>query len=414
MDTILIVEDSRATAKGLSHLIQNQLDFSCDFAFDLAQAREKIMRDRNKYFLALLDLCLPDAPDGEVVDFMAENKVPSIVVTGTYDDQVRKNVMSKNVVDYIVKQHPGDIRHLLRVIKRIHNNAGTKVLVAEDSPAYRGYIKDILSNQRLIVFEAENGRQALDVINENPDISLVLTDYHMPVMDGYDLIQEIRRTHAEDGLSVIVLSSDETDDISPKFLKIGANDYIMKSASVEEFICRVNMNLSMLEMIREIQESANRDYLTGLYNRRYFFAEAEKVHAACLKQGRNLILAMIDIDYFKRINDAHGHLIGDKVLVKLASIIQAFVGKSGIAARFGGEEFCVLIEDSPDFDPAGFFEDIRGRIESSEIDPSGPVFCTVSIGVEKGSDNLERMISNADRLLYMAKEQGRNRVLVSD
>ena len=253
MDKVLIVEDSKTISLGLQRWIQRDLDLECEVARTLAEAREKVETDGQEYFIALLDLHLPDAPNGEVVDYMISVNIPPVVITAAYDPETRKIVMHKDIVDYVVKSHPRDMPQLLKLIQRIANNRDTKVLVVDDSRQFRNYYGKVLRNQRLRVFVAEDGVQALEILEANPDVRLVLTDFHMPRMNGYELVQEIRKHFSEDKLAIIVFSTDDTDNMAPKFLKVGANDFISKAATLEEFLCRINMNLNVLDLMREIK-----------------------------------------------------------------------------------------------------------------------------------------------------------------
>lgn len=413
MEKVLIVEDSRLIARGLQVWIQRDLSFECELAFSMAEAKELLSQKSRKYFVALLDINLPDAPNGEVVDFVIKQGVPSIVVTASYDEATRSAMMSKDIADYVVKKPPKEMGELLKLIQRIYNNKETKVLVVDDSRMFRSYYKRILENQKLTVFEAEDGRQALELFTQNPDIKLILTDYHMPGMNGLELTQRIRRNSPHDKTSIIVFSTDDKRNIAPRFIKAGANDYISKSASVEEFLCRVNMNLNFLDSVAEIKESANRDFLTKIYNRKYFFEVAEDAYTLHKSLGKPIAVAMLDIDFFKQVNDQYGHLAGDMVIKHVASFLKEQARGVGVLARFGGEEFCVMLTTMPEQGVFAYFDFIRKELESEPVSFNGqPIHFTVSIGVTQNlGKSLEDMISIADENLYEAKNTGRNKVI---
>jgi diguanylate cyclase (GGDEF)-like protein len=412
VEKILIVEDSKTVSLGLKRWIQRDLGLECDVARSLAQAREMVEENGREYFIALLDLHLPDAPNGEVVDFMIGADIPSVVVTGAYDPETRKMVMHKNVVDYVVKSHPRDMPQLLKLIKRIANNRNTRVLVVDDSRQFRNHYGRVLQNQRLRVHTAEDGIQAMDILKKHPDIRLVLTDYHMPRMNGYELVQEIRKRFSEDMLAIIVFSTDDTENMAPKFLKVGANDFISKASSIEEFLCRINMNLNVLDMMHEIKESAYRDFLTKIYNRKYFFEQAEQIYPAHRSRGKPLVVAMLDIDLFKRVNDVYGHYAGDMVIKAMAKLLENACRERGIVARFGGEEFCMLLTTMPENGIVDFFESLRAHVENEAVlVDNQEIRFTASLGVTSSfGGSLADMINRADQLLYDAKQSGRNRV----
>ncbi len=236
MNKVLIVEDSRFISEGLRSWIAEYLHFEADVARSFQEAKALTAGEQLPYFVALIDLNLPDAPEGQAVDYMLSRGIGTIVVTGSYDDTTRRAMMAKGIVDYVVKRHPNDVVHLLKLIRRIHNNHTTKILLVDDSPGMRRYFRKLLLAQRLQVLEAENGVEALKVIEANPDITLMLTDFHMPVMDGYALVQEVRKQFHEDCMAIMVLSQDEDKDNPPRFLKAGANDFVRKTATIDEFI----------------------------------------------------------------------------------------------------------------------------------------------------------------------------------
>lgn len=162
---------------------------------------------------------------------------------------------------------------------------------------------------------------------------------------------------------------------------------------------------------RKVQEMANRDYLTGLYNRRYFFEVGESFFQNAKRGSLRLAVAMIDIDHFKRINDTYGHAAGDAVLKGLARILERNLRKADVLSRFGGEEFCVLLNCKDGEDAYAVLDKIRLLVEREEFDADGRrVSATISAGItNRLGESLEKMINQADEMLYKAKNSGRNR-----
>ncbi len=242
----------------------------------------------------------------------------------------------------------------------------------------------------------------------------MITDYTMPGMDGFELTKRIRKNYSKEGMAVIGISAYGNPLVSAKFIKHGANDFLNKPVIAEEFYSRVNQNLEMLELVERIRDSANRDYLTKLFNRRYFFDLGRSLHANAKRHHAPLSVAMVDIDFFKKINDTHGHDAGDKALVHMAEILTSRFRDSDIVARFGGEEFCILAPEMKSDKILEVFEGLRKAIEAS------PALCdgisipfTVSIGLcARMEDSLEKMINQADSMLYKAKHSGRNKVMM--
>ena len=412
-ERILVVEDNKTLAKLIAKKIESALDVEVDVAFSLAET--KLFLARYKYFITLLDINLPDAPNGEVVDYAISKKNHVIVLSANIDKNFRKKMLQKSIIDYVNKGGTGDIDYIIHTIKRLQKNRNHKVLVVDDAMMFRKQMQGILENLFFNVITVAHGEEALGMLQAKPDISLVLTDYNMPVMDGLELTHEIRKTYSKDELSILALSGNDDDEITALFLKHGANDYIKKPFSKEEFSVRVNNTIEALENIQTIMHYANRDYLTGLYNRRYFFESMQEYVEDVKESGEKFAVAMLDIDHFKKINDTYGHDIGDKVIVTLADILRSSTNPQDVVARFGGEEFCVVLKNINRYSALDILERIRQTVESYSVDVGKEQFVnfTISIGavIHKEEDNLEESINEADMCLYKAKHNGRNQVI---
>ena len=413
-EKILIVEDNKALSKLIAKKMETHLNFDIDVAHSLSEAKAFIQKDDN-YFIALLDLNLPDAPDGEVVDFMIKQKVPSIVLTGSIDNETRDKILKKDVIDYVYKGNMDDVNYIFTLIERLHKNRDIKVLVVDDSITVRAQIKGILKQQMFKVMVAAHGEEALVFLEDNPDIRLVLTDFNMPVIDGIELTKEIRKKQSKNELSIIAMTSSNSEHISAKFLKIGANDFIHKPFTKEEIACRINNSLDSLEYIAKIKDMAHNDFLTGLSNRRSFFEEMNVYYKVAKEGGESFALAMIDIDDFKNINDSLGHDIGDFVIIELAKMFKDTLKNSDIAARFGGEEFCIVLKNIEQKKALEYFIKLKESIASMALRPKGAKAfnTTISMGIAfNDTSTLDEILKQADNALYNAKKNGKNRVEV--
>jgi len=411
MERILIVEDNKALSKLIAKKIAQNIDFEVDVAHSLKEAQAMVASE-NEYFIALLDLNLPDAPDGEVVDFMLSKKIPSIVLTANVDKKTREEMLKKDVIDYVYKGNMDDVNYIFQLIERLSKNREYKVMVVDDSITMRNEIKRILSLQMYKVFGAAHGEEALVYIKDNPDIKLVLTNYNMPVIDGFELTKTLRQEYSKMQMSIIAITASDDAMISSKFLKIGANDFINKPFTKEEIVCRVNNAIELLEYIETISDMANRDFLTGAQNRRSFFRDIESYMKECESSGEEFALAVIDIDKFKDINDTYGHDVGDVALKELVRLVTESIKGSDIVARFGGEEFCVLLKDIDKSSAVELLVRLRLKIAQNVLSIKGnEIRYTVSMGVSFCcEDGVEEMINQADTALYNAKNSGRNRV----
>ncbi|ABK82671.1 diguanylate cyclase [Campylobacter fetus] len=410
-ERVLIVDDNKALARLIAKKMENNVDMDIVVAHTFNEARD-IVDDNDDFFIALLDLNLPDAPNGEIVDYIISKNILVIVLTGSIDSATKDIFMNKNIVDYVVKSNMNNIDYIFDSINRLSKNRYYKVMVVDDSTPMRNKIKQILLSQQFKVFAAAHGEEAMSYLADNPDIKLVLTDYNMPVMDGFELMGHIREKYSKNDLSVIAITGDGKDaDTGAKFLKNGANDFIVKPFSKEELVCRVNNSIEFMENIKFMAKLANTDFLSGAYSRRYFYMDMKEYYKNCSDQS--FAVAMFDIDDFKKINDKFGHDIGDIIIQKLSSFLIGWISEGDLVARFGGEEFCVVLKNINFDDAVKKAVSIRAKIASSLINIKGfDIKFTVSIGVTNGdfSKNIDHIISKADEALYNAKIAGKNRV----
>ncbi len=411
MPNVLIVEDSRLFSNLLKKRVSEDFHVDCFVRTSYQDAVDLLEQEEHEFQLAILDLTLPGSPDGEIVDYVIGKGIPSIVVSGRMDDQIRENILSQQVFDYIMKG-PHALDLLSNTIQRFIRNQKVTILLVDDSNLSRNNARRILTTQHFNFLDANNGASALELIKNDPSIKLVLTDYNMPRMDGYELTAEIRKIYPMDKMAIIGMSAHGNPLLSAQFLKRGANDFITKPYFEEELIWRVNQNVEMLEHIEMLREAAIRDALTGLYNRRYFFQAGGKLFENARRKHLKICVAMIDIDHFKSINDNYGHMNGDLVITQVGKILQESFRDSDIVARFGGEEFIVMTTNMEKPHLFAHFEQIRQDMAVLDFGVlNGERNVTISIGVQtKLEDSLEEMVNKADGLLYVAKNAGRNRV----
>ena len=412
---VLVVEDS----KFFSHLVYNavneRIGAEVTTAFTFAETREAVEQAKIPFNLALVDIDLPDAHNGEAVDWLAQQDIPCIVFTGMFSEDLRERLLSQKVIDYVVKDTPSSLDHLMGLVERLHRNREYKILIVDDSKPTREYIGDLLRSYQFQVEEAINGKQGLAKLESTPDIRMVITDFYMPEMDGVEMVKRMRLTHHQDRLAIIGVSSAGGSALSARFIKNGANDFINKPFLREEFFCRVTQNIRMIDMIERLTDMATKDALTCIHNRRFFFDAGEMLVASAQRNQLTLTTAMIDMDFFKTINDTQGHDVGDLVLKRIASLIRCMSRQTDIVARIGGEEFALLAVNMDQNSVPVFFERLRSAIESEDIFFHGKrVSVTARIGVFHGEEgDLAAMMRRADRMLYKAKENGRNRVEIS-
>lgn len=411
MEKILVVEDNKTLAKLIAKKINLELGFEVEVAYNFSEA--KLFLKRYSYFLTLVDLNLPDAPNGEIVDYVLESGNRVLVLSGNIDRVFRANMLKKNIIDYVNKGGVDDINFIINTITRLKKNQNHKILLVDDSMVFRKQMTQMLENMFFKVITVAHGEEALGILQAVSDISLVLTDYHMPVMNGLELTIEIRKEYTKNDLTIITMSSDNDDDTTAMFLKNGANDYIKKPFSKEEFSCRINNSIEALENIHAITNHAKRDFLTGLYNRKYFFDNMQQYFEKAMFDSEKFAIGILNIDHFKKVNDTFGHKVGDKVINTLADMLRTYVAEDDMLARFGGEEFCIVLKNRTQQDALSHFENLREKVQNTpiQLDDGQKIQITISIGaILNPEDTLDESINQADMLLHNAKQNGRNRI----
>jgi diguanylate cyclase (GGDEF)-like protein len=414
--SVLLVEDSKTVRTQLRRYINLLDNVTLLEAETLAEAEAILNAQAATLFCVVLDLTLPDARGVEAVDAVRAHGVPIIVLTGSVDPFLRQAVLDMRVIDYMFKTGPRAIEDVAYLIGRLRQNQSMTVMVVDDSKTFHLHVSRYLSQYRFPVISAYNGREALELLAQYPETALILSDYYMPEMNGLEMVRQIRRHYRREDLAIIAFSSGHRPELSAAMLKAGTNDFLSKDFQVEEFYCRVLQNINMVRFVRELQDMANRDYLTRLHNRRFLFQTVEPLFAEAQAGKRHLAVAMVDADHFKRINDHHGHAAGDEALKKMAAALRRHLQRHDIVARYGGEEFvCVATVKNPD-DTAALFERVRAAVAAIELVWNDiPIPLSVSIGVAtKPGKSFIDMVERADEAVYRAKDAGRNRVAMAD
>lgn len=262
--------------------------------------------------------------------------------------------------------------------------------------------------------------EALRWCKENiPD--LVMLDYHMPKMNGIEFLKEFRREENLRDTPVVIITGEEGKDVLYGALDAGATDLLRKPIDDVELIARAQNMLRLRARQLELEEAneklfvmANTDALTGLANRRFFLKCLDDEFMRARRYRRPVSVAMIDADHFKKINDAHGHDVGDRVLRALADTIVRELRTIDRTGRIGGEEFAVYL---PESDLAGAMlalERLRSAIADTRVVAGGKqIEFTVSMGVAELTPDTKtpaQLLKLADDMLYRAKTAGRNRV----
>jgi diguanylate cyclase (GGDEF)-like protein len=297
-----------------------------------------------------------------------------------------------------------------------------RVLVVDDRMENRELLEQELEDEDFEVRTAASGQECLDIARDwLPEV--ILLDINMPGMDGIEACRRLKSSAETATASVLFVTALRTDDrTTVEALAAGGNDFLTKPYSLPILLARVNCQLEIARAHSRLRRMAMTDELTGVFTRRFLFDSLRKVvKGASRHTSTGLACLLADVDHFKRINDQLGHIEGDRVLRNVAQTIRRSIRETDVVARFGGEEFVVVL---PHTDPAGatvVAEKVRGAIEAD----CAPV--TISIGVayadagavadayrSAGVDHLiEHLLRRADTAMYAAKHAGRNRVVMA-
>lgn len=312
---------------------------------------------------------------------------------------------------------------------------GLRILVADDDPVTLRVLTKLLTSSGHEVCAATNGRDALRLALEtNPQ--LVVTDWMMPETSGVEFCRSLRQTRFGRQTYIIVLTSQSDEAHLVEAFEAGADDFVVKPFQAKPLFARIRAGLRVIKLQDELSRDkeridkvtaelaiANRrlemdaltDVLTGLPNRRYLIERLSHDWAMARRSGQPLTCMVLDIDHFKRINDAHGHDVGDRVLEKVADVLRGCIRGTDVVCRYGGEEFVVVGADSDLDSSLKCAERLRHAVEleASAAFPQLERPVTVSIGVAIRNDvtrTPEMLLKAADEALYQAKQTGRNRV----
>jgi diguanylate cyclase (GGDEF)-like protein len=299
-----------------------------------------------------------------------------------------------------------------------------KILLVDDSRQERAAIKEALKGIFSTFIEAKDGLTAIkSFVDEKP--GFIITDVEMPGVNGYRLISTVRKM--EDGKDVPIILLSGTRNSLKKKLKgfnLGASDFLIKPYEDEELVARVKSLLRMRRLMLELKEKNTllkklsvTDELTGLFNRRHFFESIKQHLALGLRHNFKIACMLMDIDYFKNINDTHGHIAGDEVLRKIGALLNSCKRDGELLARFGGEEFVMCLFNTNTKSSLKAAERFRKLIKSHDF--STDTFrniknITMSIGIASCQQNavitIDELLAAADKALYKSKADGRDRV----
>jgi len=291
-----------------------------------------------------------------------------------------------------------------------------RILIADDEPISLRVLEATLLKWGYEVVATRDGDKAWKALQQDEAPPLAILNWMMPGMDGVELCRKIRATHADKYTYIIMLTAKEGKEDIIAGLKSGADDYITKPFDPKELKYRIRIGQRVIELEERLKLQASTDYLTGLLNRRSLMERLESEFSRSGREQTPLAIILSDIDFFKKVNDRHGHQAGDVVLQAFAGCLARLCRQYDFIGRYGGEEFLVCCPGVSGAQAISIAERMREMVETLRAElPDGAelIRITASFGVawkQIGETHVSSMLNRADEALYRAKAEGRNRV----
>lgn len=302
-----------------------------------------------------------------------------------------------------------------------------RILIAEDDSTSRRILQAVLKKLGHEVEASENGEQAWARLQQPDAARLAILDWMMPGLDGVEVCRRLREAGKEDHVYVILLTSRAEKHDIVAGLGAGAKDYITKPFDPEELRARVATGCRVIELqaalearlqelsqaMEQIEKLARTDPLTGLANRRHFDELFERERGRASRLHNPICAITVDLDHFKRVNDSYGHNAGDQVLKAVADCFRRHLRPYDVVARFGGEEFVILVPGATIEQAVQIAERLRLAIRAIVLPELPPVSASFGVAAFAPGEPSEALLERADAALYRAKHGGRDRVEVA-
>jgi diguanylate cyclase (GGDEF)-like protein len=289
-----------------------------------------------------------------------------------------------------------------------------KILLVDDDPSLLRLLRQWLQRAGYETQSVADGQAVVAAISASCP-NLVITDWDMPEKDGVELCRWIRGQDTPHYVYTIFLTNRSDSEDMVEALEAGADDFIKKPVDRDEMLARVRSGTRVLELESRLNHLVKTDPLTGLITRRTFFEAMENEWERAARHFRPISCVMMDIDYFKRINDSYGHQAGDQALRTVAKILQENCRNTDWIGRYGGEEFCVLLPETTEEQATAWAERVRQAwAKRRDVIEDHDLGITASFGVAQrlvDTGSPEELIDLADQALLVAKRSGRDRVI---
>lgn len=449
--TVLVVDDLPANVKLL------EVKLNAEY-YDILTAKSGIealeVVKTQPVDIILLDVMMPDMDGFEACRHLKTNPktshIPVVMVTALSEIKDRITGLEAGADDFLTK--PIDDVALFARIKSLVRTkimldelrlrdqttvefggfgeginldpSGANILVVDDDFVQSKQIVNKLSTLDFVKVQAlQNPAETIEKVSAD-DFDLVIISTQLAAIDGLRLCSQMRSHESTRHIPILILVDDSDKNLLIKGLDMGVSDYIMTPIEGNELIARVKTQIKRKRYQDALKSNytknvnmAMTDALTGVYNRRYFDAHSKNLVDQAHNLGKPLLFIMVDIDHFKKVNDTYGHQAGDVVIKDIAKILNEQVRLTDMVARFGGEEFVVIMPNTSQSDGEAIAERLRLKVANYlfKISETESINKTMSLGVAMllpGEDK-DKLLARADKALYEAKESGRNKYVIA-
>lgn len=296
-----------------------------------------------------------------------------------------------------------------------------RILIADDDDTSRCMLEAVLIKWGYEVISVADGTEAWETMQKSDAPKLAILDWMMPGIEGVEICRKLRenKKNEEQYTYLILLTSKRSKENIVSGMEAGADDYVVKPFDQHELRVRIRAGQRIVQLQSELLVAkqdlliqSKTDSLTGVLNRRAILSQIETELSRAKREKKDLSLSILDIDHFKKINDTYGHMVGDDVIREVVKRISVAVRTYDSLGRFGGEEFLVVMPGAKELEAYSICERIRSAINVKDFAINGlKIHLTVSLGFVTGDGNtdIDDLIVRADKALYQAKGNGRNR-----
>lgn len=413
MDHVLHLERSSFFAKIVKKILEEQ-GISVLHAKSGEEAYSLL--ERNSISLIISGTELDDTDGADFIEKLTVSKfssIPVIVFTAKESLQLREKLFSLGIADYILKEDITANRlqvyfqALIGQNRLLEQIRGVPIAVLDDSRLGLNVIRNIFRLNRVAKVSYFTDPQKM--LEEIEKYSIFFVDMVLPEVSGEEVIMKIREKNP--GSVIIVVSGITNIKLVSHALMYGADDYVTKPFANTIFMARLKANARSFFLNRQLKRQAVTDGLTGLYNHRYIYTAVDKQISLVKDSDSVFSVLLLDIDFFKKVNDTFGHPVGDLVLRTVAAVFRSVLPESAIVGRYGGEEFLIVFPGTDLEKGFEYAELLRTKVEETVYPEHPGLNVTISGGlVQFAGNDTGELIKAADELLYESKKNGRNRI----